>query len=61
MFEKKKMSGESVWNKKAEAGAKNERVEWELKGKLPPFFTFFFFSFAWKEENAKKNHLKQKG
>ncbi len=22
-------------------GAKNERVEWELKGNLPPFFAFF--------------------
>ncbi len=31
-------------SKKVEARTKNEKVEWELKGKLPPFSTFFFFS-----------------
>jgi hypothetical protein len=35
-------------NRKVEAGAKSERAEWELKGKLLPFssfFSLFFFSF----------------
>jgi cellulose synthase/poly-beta-1,6-N-acetylglucosamine synthase-like glycosyltransferase len=31
LFEKKKMSRESVYNKRVEARAKNERAEWELK------------------------------
>jgi len=30
--------------RKVEAGAKSEKVEWELEGKLPPFSTYFFFS-----------------
>jgi len=40
-------------NKRLEAGAKSERAKQELKGKLLPFFAFFFsmgffflFSFA---------------
>jgi len=28
---------------RAKAGVKSERAEWELKGKLPPFFAFLFF------------------
>ncbi len=32
-------------NRKAEARAKSERVEWELEGKLPPFFWSFFCCF----------------
>jgi hypothetical protein len=52
-------------NRRAGAKAKNEKVEWELKGKFPPFSTFFFFVFlffyfAWEENNAKTKHLKQK-
>jgi Na+-transporting methylmalonyl-CoA/oxaloacetate decarboxylase gamma subunit len=43
LFEKK-MLGESTWNKRVEAWAKNERVERELEGKLPSFSAFFFFS-----------------
>ncbi len=57
---------------KVETGAKSERVEWELEGKLLPFsafffsdlwfsFSSFFFSCAWEEENAKRKRLKQKG
>ncbi len=29
---------------RAKAGAKNERAEWELEGKLLPFSSFLFFS-----------------
>jgi hypothetical protein len=32
-------------NGKAEARTKSEKVEWELEGKLPPFFWFFFSCF----------------
>ncbi len=31
-------------SKKAKVGAKSEKAEWELEGKLPPFSAFFFFS-----------------
>jgi hypothetical protein len=31
-------------SEKAKAGAKNDEVEQELKGKLLPFFAYFFFS-----------------
>jgi hypothetical protein len=42
------MPRENTWNgkcksEKAKVVAKSERVEWKLKGKLPPFFWFFFF------------------
>jgi hypothetical protein len=30
-------------NKRAKAGAKSEKVERELEGKLPPFSTFFYY------------------
>jgi hypothetical protein len=44
-------------SKRVDAEAKNERIEWELEGKLPPFsaffslygfffFVFFYFSFV---------------
>jgi len=66
LLEKKKMQVENVWNKRVEAITKNERVEWELKGKFLPYYTFFFFfmvfffvflffSFAWKEEMLGEN------
>jgi hypothetical protein len=45
LFEKKKMLGESVWNKRAKARTKSERVEQELKGKFSPFSAFFFLFF----------------
>ncbi len=55
-------------NGRAKAGVKSERAEWEFEGKLLSFFAFFFFhvvflffSYVWKEENAKKKRLKQKG
>jgi hypothetical protein len=32
--------------KRAKAGAKNERSEQELEGRLPPFFWFFFGLFS---------------
>ncbi len=57
-LEKKKMIGESVWNKKVKAGAKSERVKWEFEGKLPPFSWFFLLFYCvfcllcvWEEEN----------
>jgi hypothetical protein len=31
-------------SRRTEVGAKNERVEWELEGKLPLFSTFVFFT-----------------
>ncbi len=43
LVEKKKMSGESVWNRRVEVGTKSERAEQELEGKLFPFCWFFFF------------------
>ncbi len=45
------------------------KPKWELESKLPPFFAYFFFSmvfflcffsFAWKEKNARRKHLKWK-
>ncbi len=47
LLEKKKMPKRKClkWkgrNKSPEAGAKSERAEWELEGKLLPFFAFFF-------------------
>ncbi len=54
-------------NKRLEAGAKGKKVEWELERKFLPFSAFFFFFviffnlFAWKQEDAKRKHLKQKG
>jgi hypothetical protein len=42
-FKIRRCQGENVQNKRAEARAKSETVEWELKGKLPPFFTYIFF------------------
>jgi hypothetical protein len=45
LLEKKKMVGESIWNRRLETIAKSERAEWELKGKLFPFFWFCFFCF----------------
>ncbi len=57
LLEKKKMLGESVWNKKVEVGAKSEKAEWELESKFPPFSWFFLLLFCvfcllcvWKEE-----------
>jgi hypothetical protein len=44
LLEKKKIPGKSVGNKRAEVGAKSERAERELEGKLPPFSAFFSFS-----------------
>jgi len=32
-------------NNALEIGARSERVEWELEGKLPPFFSFFLVIF----------------
>jgi hypothetical protein len=29
---------------KAKTRVKNDRAEWKLEGKFPPFFTFLFFS-----------------
>ncbi len=37
------MQGKSASNERVEVRAKNERVEWELEGKLLPFFAFYFF------------------
>jgi hypothetical protein len=64
------MLGESVWNERAEAGAKNERAKWELENKLLPlsaffflyefFFFVFFFPSAWEEEDARRKRLKWK-
>jgi hypothetical protein len=59
LFEKKKMLGENIWNRRVEVGAKSEKVEQELEGKLPPFswFCFLLFSYVfyffcvWKEED----------
>ncbi len=58
-------------SEKAKAGAKSEKVEQELEGKLPPFSTYFFFSMVffplclfffptWEKKDARKKHLKQK-
>ncbi len=72
-LKRKKCQGENVWNERAKTrGQKSERAEWELKGKLTPFFAFFFFlwfffslifffSFALKEKDARKKRLKHKG
>ncbi len=46
LLEKKKMSGENVWNKRVKAGAKSERVEQELEKKLPPVFAILFFRYG---------------
>jgi len=42
LLEKKKMPGESIWNKRVEAGTKSKRAEHKFEGKLPPFSWFFF-------------------
>ncbi len=56
LLEKKKMLGESVWNKKVKVAAKSEKAERELESKIPPFFLFFFFCVfylfcVWQEED----------
>ncbi len=38
-------NGRRKRNRRVEAIAKSERIEWELKGKLLPFFWFFFLVF----------------
>jgi len=58
------MPRENTWNgkcksEKAKVVAKSEKVERKLKGKLPPFFWFFFLLFScvfcllyvWEEED----------
>jgi len=54
-------------SKRAKTRAQSERAKQELKGKLLPFSTFFFFSMVffffsltW-EEGARRKRLKQKG
>ncbi len=58
LLRKKKMLRESVWKKRVEVGAKNEKVERELERKLLPFFWFFVLFFCvfwllcvWEEED----------
>jgi hypothetical protein len=50
LFEKKKMPRECLKQKgrsaRVEVGAKNEKAEQELEGKLPPFSALFFFLYG---------------
>jgi len=45
-LKKKKCQEKTFETKRAEVGAKSERVEQELEGKFLPFFAFFFLLYG---------------